>query len=260
MATLSIPRLFVCAASALLLSACASPLSPTVDLAQNATDAVSHPGRSEPDLNRDQIDHPVELLTFARVTPGMTVADVFGGGGYFSELLSYSVGPEGQVLLINNPAHDQYAAKGLEARNLPERLPNVTYLITEAVDLQLPEGQLDVVWLSITYHDLFYADPDNGWPAIDRDDFLAQIVSGLKPGGVLLVTDHRAATGQAATQAQSLHRIEEAYAREQIERSGLQFSGSTGVLANSDDDHSLSVFDPAIRGKTDRFAHKYIKP
>jgi len=222
--------------------------------------AVAHDGRSAGDLDRDRNEHPTEILSFAGVHSGMTVADVFGGGGYYSELLSYAVGPAGTVLLRNNRAYDHFARTALADRHVDERLPNVDYRIVEATDLALPEASVDVALLTITYHDLFYADPQNGWPAIDRVDFLAQIYRALKPGGVLLVTDHRAEPGQGADVAQSLHRIDEDFARQQIELSGLSFDGNIEVLSNPDDDHTLSVFDTAIRGRTDRFVHRYVKP
>ena len=62
--------------------------------------AVAHRGRPASDLSRDALDHPAELLRLAGIAPGMHVADVLAGSGYYSELLSYIVGPSGKVLLI----------------------------------------------------------------------------------------------------------------------------------------------------------------
>src|SRR5207253_11173856 len=66
--------------------------------------AVEHQGRSSDDLKRDSLDHPAEVLRLAGIKPGMQVADYLAGDGYYSELLSYVVGPKGHVLLINNAA------------------------------------------------------------------------------------------------------------------------------------------------------------
>jgi predicted methyltransferase len=57
--------------------------------------AVAHPGRTPKDIQRDAIDHPAEVLRLAGIQPGMVVVDFFGAGGYYSELLSYVVGPGG---------------------------------------------------------------------------------------------------------------------------------------------------------------------
>jgi predicted methyltransferase len=57
-----------------------------------------------------------------------------------------------------------------------------------------------------------------------------------------------------------LHRIDEQFAKAELTRRGLVFVGSMQGLRNSEDDRSISVFDPAIRGKSDRFVHLYEKP
>ncbi|HXP64830.1 MAG TPA: hypothetical protein VN815_05085, partial [Steroidobacteraceae bacterium] len=59
--------------------------------------ALTHPGRPAADSARDAIDHPAEMLRLAGIKPGMTVADVLAGDGYYSELTSYVVGPKGRV-------------------------------------------------------------------------------------------------------------------------------------------------------------------
>src|SRR6201996_7577560 len=88
--------------------------------------ALTHPGRPAADSARDAIDHPAEMLRLTGLKPGMTVADVLAGDGYYSELASYVVGPSGKVLLINNPAFDKWS-DGLNKRIEGNRLPNVTH-------------------------------------------------------------------------------------------------------------------------------------
>lgn len=60
--------------------------------------------------------------------------------------------------------------------------------------------------------------------------------------------------------AHALHRIDEAFAVRDFKAHGLDFVGSIATLRNHDDDRSLSVFDAAIKGRTDRFVHLYRKP
>jgi len=60
--------------------------------------------------------------------------------------------------------------------------------------------------------------------------------------------------------AQSLHRIEPACVREEVEAAGFVLDAESTMLANKDDPHSIKVFDPSIKGETDRFAYRFVKP
>src|SRR5256885_13461382 len=64
--------------------------------------AVAQAGRSADDVKRDALDHPGDILRLTGIGPGMRVADILAGDGYYSELASSLVGPTGQVLSINN--------------------------------------------------------------------------------------------------------------------------------------------------------------
>src|SRR3990167_4415970 len=220
---------FLLGASLLVLTACASVGTPANDA---LAEALANPARSDSDRERDQRDLPGDVLKLAGFRPGMKVADVFGGGGYYSEIIAGIVGPKGHVRLIHNPPYAMNRGK----------------------------GTLDGALIVMSYHDLYVADPADNWPAIDAGQFIDQIVAGLKPGGVLLIVDHHARAGTGKGDAQTLHRIEESFAVADFKAHGLDFAGSIDVLRNSNDDHSLNVFDKAIRGKTDRFVHLYRKP
>ena len=222
--------------------------------------ALANPSRSDADRQRDIRDHPAQVLGLADFRPGMQVADIFGGGGYYSEILSYLVGPTGSVRLINNPAYDGYSKKGREPRLAGDRLPNVRYEVLPPEAMNLGQGTLDGALIVMSYHDLYVVDPADNWPAIDAGQFIDQIVAALKPGGALLIVDHDARKGSGKADTQALHRIEEAYAIADFKAHGLQFAGSLPVLRNPTDDHSLNVFDKGIRGNTDRFVHLYRKP
>ena len=117
---------------------------------------------------------------------------------------------------------------------------------------------LDAALIIMSYHDLYFI--DNDWPTIDAADFMGQIVTALKPGGRLLIVDHSAAPGSGTSSAQTLHRIEEAVVREQIEGFGLSYVTGSDVLRNAGDDLTLNVFDETIAGKTDRFVLVFEKP
>lgn len=66
--------------------------------------------------------------------------------------------------------------------------------------------------------------------------------------------------GRRPADAQTLHRIDEQFAIVDFRKHGLQWEAAIPVLRNPADDRSRHVFDPAIRGKTDRFVHLYRKP
>ena len=221
---------------------------------------LASPSRSAEARERDARDQPEAVLALAGFGRGDTIADIFGGGGYYSEILSGIVGPRGKVLLINNAPYDGFAKKGLGPRLAGNRLPNVTYSIMPNEALGLGTNTLDGALIVMSYHDLYVADDKDGWPAIDAGQFIDQIVAALKPGGRLLIVDHAARDGTGKADAQALHRIEETFAVKDFKAHGLEFAGSIEVLRNRDDDRSRNVFDPAIRGRTDRFVHLYRKP
>jgi predicted methyltransferase len=246
--------------AALALSAAAVFAAAGVADTKVYDDAVANSARSKEDQQRDAREHPAEVMAFAGVEPGMKVADVFGGGGYYSELLSYVVGPNGTVWLVNNKPYVDYAAKELEAHLADGRLSNVKHSVVETSDLKLGTAKLDQVWIVMSYHDLYYADPENGWPAIDADNFVDQIYVALKPGGAFLIVDHAARAGTGKSVAQWLHRIEESYARSEIERHGFEFAGHYDGLRNPQDDLDKEIFKKEVRHKTDRFVHLYRKP
>src|SRR5271154_2852017 len=157
-------------------------LAATAPAADRFDAAVAHPGRLATDLNRDAKDHPAEILRLTGINAGMKVADVLAGDGYYSELLSYIVGPKGQVLLINNAAFDQWSEPDLQNRLAANRLPNVTHETLDLDGMKLAPASLDAIFLVKVYHDLYWvdADPKSPWPKIDVNAVLDQLSRALK--------------------------------------------------------------------------------
>jgi len=218
--------------------------------------AVADPTRTADDRARDERDHAVEVLTFFDIKPGLVVADVFAAGGYYSELIGRVVAPGGKVYLYNNAGYARYAAKPLAARIASGRLQNVVVVEKEVGQIGIPSGSVDVVLMSMSYHDLYFK--DEGW-SVDPAALFAEVHAMLKKGGELAIIDHVANAGTGSSAAQELHRIDEAFARKDIESRGFKFVGSLDVLRNPADDHTKVVFDPAIRGHTDRFVDKFVR-
>jgi len=215
--------------------------------------AVAHAGRSAADLKRDALDHPTELLRLTGIKPGMHVADLLAGDGYYSELLSNLVGPKGQVLMLNNAAFDNWAGDDRKNRLAGNRLPNVQYRIVDLDQMDLGTATLDAIVLCKVYHDLYWVDPTGEWPKIDVPAVLDQLARALKPGGVLLLVDHSAKPGRGSADASALHRIEEAFARGDFEKRGLQVVATSDLLRRPDDARDQITYKGPMLGKTDKF-------
>ena len=188
----------------------------------------------------------------------MIVIDLFGGGGYYTELAARVVGDTGKVYFHNNKAYIPSVEKELGERFADDRLEEVVRLVSETDELGLPEESADMVLMIMCYHDLYFV--DKSWPEIDRKLFWEQVYAALKPNGTLAVVDHVAEADTGSSAVQTLHRIDKEYAKTDIEAAGFVFEAASEVLYNPDDDHTLSVFDPQIRRKTDRFVYRFKKP
>ncbi len=243
-------RILICA---VLFAACTAT-------AATVEQALKQPGRLQKDLERDARSRPEAVIPLLQLKEGDVVADIWAGGGYYSELLGRVVGESGRVLLINNAAYEHFAAKGLAERFDGRELPAVKIHQREAEDLDLGENQLDAAIIVMSYHDIYHVDEKGGWRAIDAADFLGQIYTALKPGGRFLIVDHVAQPGSGKRDAQDLHRIDLEFAREDITSRGFELVGSSDALRNPSDDYTKMVFDPAVRGKTDRFILVFTKP
>jgi len=221
-------------------------------------EAVNNPARSDADRQRDERSKPGQMMAFMGASPGMIVLDVFSGGGYYSELLSYVVGEDGQVYAHTNNAYQGWIGTQYDARFADNRLPNVVTHLAETKDLKLEDDSFDLALMIMSYHDVYYTDSD--WPAIDAKDFLSQIYDAIKPGGTLVVIDHAANAGTGHAVTQDFHRIDPEFARQDFERIGFVFVEASEALRNPEDDHGVSSFDPSIRGNTDKFAFRFSKP
>jgi predicted methyltransferase len=240
---------------ALLVASLAAPFGIAADPDAIGT-AVNDPTRTEADRTRDQRDHTVAVLKFLGIAPGMTVVDLFAGGGYYSEVIGRIVGSKGKVYMHNNAAYQTFIGDALTERVKGGRLQNVVKLDAEIGQLGIPPASVDLVLMSMSYHDLYFKSDD--W-AVDPAALFTEVHAMLKPGGVLAIIDHVANAGTGSSDAQKLHRIDETFARSDIESRGFKFTGSSDLLRNPADDHSKTVFDPSIRGHTDRFVDRFVR-
>ena len=202
-----------------------------------------------------------ELIRFARVDAGSTVIDVYPGDGDWTRLFSDIVGPEGRVysFVPAEVAHFKNDPVG-RMRTLAKEpgRENVEAVSADLVAMPEATQPADVLWLHLFYHDLHTAlIQARGATAAH---FNRAVYERLKPGGSYVIVDHAAAAGAGTSDAQSLHRIEPASVREEVEAAGFVLDAESTMLANKDDLHSIKVFDPSIKGETDRFAYRFVKP
>jgi predicted methyltransferase len=219
--------------------------------------AIAAPERTDADRQRDQREKPGEILAFAGLKPGMTVADLFSAGGYYTELLASAVGPQGKVYAVNNVPYALYSKKDREARFTEGRLPNVEHRLVEASSFTLPPRSVDLAVIVMSYHDVFWVDEKEGWPAIDTAGFLGSVKRMLKPGGKLLIIDHNAPAGSGAEMAGKAHRLNEEFAKKSLTSNGFVLEKTYDGLRNRDDQLDKLVFDESVKGKTDRYVHLY---
>jgi predicted methyltransferase len=246
------------AAMALTL-ACSAPGLADDDTSIYAA-AVASKTRLEGDYARDAARKPEQVLAFFDIQRGDTVLDMFSGGGYYTELLSNVVGPDGKVVAQSNKAYLGFVGDEFKQRHADGRLANVDVLMAENNELDLAADRFDAITLVLAYHDVYHVDVENGWNKIDVNRILGEFYKALKPGGIVGVVDHSAAPGTAVTEVDALHRIDRQRVIDDFTGAGFVLDSESDVLRNPGDDLTKIVFDPAVRGKTDRFVLRFRKP
>ena len=250
--TMRFSKLLAAAALAASTVASAAP-TPTIST------AVQAPGRKADNVKLDESRKPLQVLTFLGVKPGMKVLDMFGLNAYWAEITSPVVGTRGHVTVWEPTQF--YKGEGKDAfAAFVKSHPNVSLITSPFEAPDLPKNYADLVILNLDYHDTYWQSDKYGIPKMDPNAFVKALYAATKPGGIVGVTDHVANPGDTRATVEKLHRIDPATVKADFARAGFVFVGSSDVLRNPADDHSLLVFDPKIRGKTDRFIYKFRKP
>lgn len=224
------------------------------------TAAVADARRTPDNIKLDDSRKPAELLKFLGLKAGLRVADMFGGNNYWAEILAPVVGPRGRVTIwLPSQFYDQKAYDRLSA--LAAANANVRWQSSAFAEPNLLPNQFDLMLINLDYHDVYWTSEKRGVTRMEPDRWLGIVHAAMKPGGVVGVVDHVAAPGGDTREvADKLHRIDPAVVRADFERAGFLLVAKSDLLRNPADDHSLLVFDPKIRGKTDRFVMKFKKP
>jgi predicted methyltransferase len=227
---------------------------PEMQVAEALAAAVANPDRPAADRDRDRDRRPAEVLQFFGIEPGMAVADLMAGSGYYTEILAHAVGADGRVICHNSPFVVKRFAEGPISERLDRMAAdNVTRHDAPLDDLGLDDASLDAALMVLFYHDTY-------WQEVDRAAMNRQIYAALKPGGMFGVVDHFAEAGSGSRDNQVLHRIDAELVKAEILAAGFELADSSDLLRHPEDDRMRNVFDPDIRGETDRFIFKFRKP
>src|SRR6267142_3602462 len=225
----------------------------------NIAAAVADSSRPDADKTRDANRKPAETLAFAGVKPGDRVAELLPGGGYFTRLFSKIGGAGGHVYALvpapspNAPPDAPDFAARVKAIAADPNYSNVSVVVEPFSQLGVP-APVDLVWTSQNYHDL------HNLPGLDVGIFNKMVFDDLKPGGIYLVLDHAAEAGSGGRDTKTLHRIDPETVKKEVLAAGFEFVGSSNLLRQTGDNHTVKVFDPTVRGKTDQFILKFRKP
>jgi predicted methyltransferase len=222
--------------------------------------AVANPARDPANVKLDQSRKPAEVLKFLGLRRGMHVLDLFGANRYWAEIMVPVIGPKG-TYTVWEPTQfyndkTKAAFEAFEAKN-----PNVNIVVSPFETHTLPKNFADFVILNENYHDNYWQNAKFGIPQMDPAAFLKDVYAAMKPGAVIGVIDHVASpNNDTRATVEKYHRIDPNVVKADFKRAGFVFAGSSDILRNPADDHTIEVHDPRIRGKTDRFIFKFKKP
>jgi predicted methyltransferase len=266
--------------------------SPTPLTKEQVAEIVASPDRSAADRTNDLRRKPEEMLVFIGIRPGIMALDLSAAGGYTTELLARAIGPSGIVYGQSRP-RDPYraptppaapegnsrptAASGAAPaaatpppasapRPSPDALANrdsalrsagikaapITAVVRPFEDPVPPElAPFDLVTLMFNYHDL-------GHLGVDRAAMNRAVFQALKPGGFYVIADHSGRPGTGISEAGTLHRVEEAFLRKEVEAAGFKLAAEGTFLRNPNDPRDKNTPDPPQ--PKDEFVLKFVKP
>jgi predicted methyltransferase len=237
--------------AALIVILMATATSPHA-AAQNYSAIVAAPDRSDADRNTDKRRDPLKLLNFIGVKKGMKVLDMEAGAGYTTELLARAAGPTGIVYAQDSAEVIERVKDKFDLRAQQPVMKRVVHVIRNYDDPIPPDVRnLDLITFFFAYHDITYMQ-------VDRAQMNRKLFAALKPGGYLLIADHSAKAGAGTSVGKTLHRIEEAVLRQEVEAAGFKLVAEGNFLRHPEDTRDAIVFRAPT--PVDEFVLKYRKP
>lgn len=254
----------LCGLAALPLAASAqshpdwsTPVPANVKVPAHVARAIDDAARAA-DRKDDVRRQLAAVMVFTGAKPGDKILELAPGKGYWTRVFSQVVKPGGHVYQLWPKEWAKFDAKGFDAWRKLSATPHyadVTPLQQSLWDIKLPQ-QVDIVFTCQNYHD--FHDPFSGH--VDMHAFNESILKALKPGGVFIVIDNMAPAGSGTSDTDTLHRIDPAAVKKEIESVGFVFDGSSDALLNPKDPLTIKVFDKAIQGHESQFIYRFRKP
>ncbi len=245
----------ICIAGALALASTGAAAQPA-----QVGAAVAAQSRTPDNVKLDEGRKPVEVLNFFGLRTGMRVIDMFGANLYWAEIMAPVVGPRGRVTIwqptqfLNDDRKKNFAA-------FAKRQKNVSLISSPFEAPNLPVNAFDFMIMNLDYHDVYFESAERKIVRMEPDAWLKTLYAAMKPGAVVGIIDHVALpNGDTRATVAKLHRIDPEVVKADFQRAGFELVGVRNFLRNPADDHSLIVFDPKVRGKTDRFVYRFRKP
>lgn len=165
---------------------------------------------------REVFDRRFEILKAIGVYPGMVVADVGAGTGFYTMLFARAVGRHGQVYAVD-------VAEGFVedvARRAAEyHVDNVEAIVNDQKDARLPEDSVDLVFMCDTYHHFEYP-----------RSMLASIARALKDDGELVLIDFRRLQGVSSPWVMSHVRANQEEVTKEVEDAGFELAEELNLL------------------------------
>ena len=245
----------------MMMAAMVAFATPAVAQEMTIANAVENVGaRSESNVALDENRHPAQMLDFIGLDPGMDVLDIAGANLYWAEIMAPVVGDSGSIVIWSpNQFYSPEDKAGLAA--FSARHPRVVGINSRFETPLVGEGRYDMVLINLDYHDAYWESERFGIERMEPRAWAKRLYDALRPGGVMGLADHRAKAGEdPRATVEAAHRIDPAVVRADMEAVGFVLEAESELLANPDDDHEINVFNPQIRGKTDRFLMRFRKP
>ena len=248
------------------------------DTGNRIDSALAGTHRAEANKARDVHRNPKQTLQFFGLQPGMTVVEIWPGGGWYTEVLAPVVRGQGTLYAAHfyvdekspkfmGPARDGFLKKLAAHPDIYDQV-KVTALSAPQHSGIAPAGSADMV---LTFRNV------HNWTAAKIDDAtFAAFYAALKPGGILGVVEHRAREGASLDQMVKSGYMTESYVTVLAERAGFKLVGRSEINANPKDtkDHPAGVWTlpPTYRlkdqdrakyaaiGESDRMTLKFVKP
>jgi predicted methyltransferase len=244
----------------LIATLLAAPLALAAkDAAKDAPSWIAAEGRDSDAVKQDASRKPMETLNFLGLKKGAQVLDFGAGNGYYTQIIARAVGPKGRVVALTPAGSIANPKAKAKWATLMAAHKNVAQSISNFDAFPASPKSYSFVLFHLEYHDLYWQSARFGVPRTDPDMVLKKLYGAMKSGGIVGVVDHMGTKGDTRAIVEATHRIDPEVVKADFARAGFKFVGESGHLRTRGDDYAKNVFDPVLRGKTDRFVLKFKK-